>query len=99
MRLSAESEGNQIFDANTSQKETEEVMRDLIVQNLSLGKAIAITFNEFGDLSPTPAVGSFFGEIQDYLENRGFDPGIKVKNFTDENGNITKSILLITRRK
>jgi hypothetical protein len=99
MRLSAESEGNQVFDVNTPQEQDEGVMRDLIVSHLSQGKAIAVTFNEFGYLSPNYVVGSFFGEIQDYLENRGFDPGIKVKNITDENGNITKSILLITRRK
>lgn len=97
MRLSVESEGQSIFDTDTLQDDLDEEMRTSVVKNLSQGKPVAFTF-ENEDAS-SKEISHFYTEIKDYLENRGFDPGIVFKGYSDGHGNTTKSVLLITPRR
>lgn len=101
MRLTAESEGKSLFNVELPQEELGqpdlEELRKLVVTALSRGGPVAFSFKDIAS-SPESVIGPFWTDLNDYLKNRGFDPGFEVKNYTDNNGGTNESILLIKPR-
>lgn len=95
-RLSAESEGQPVFNVDTSQEKFDKKKFEaLVIENLTQGRPVAFSIRAIKNSSPGEVALYLGGELYTRLENAGFDPMIEIVNYPNEEGVTNESIVLI----
>ncbi len=97
-RLSVESEGQQVFNVDTSQEKFDKKKFEaLVIENLTQGRPVAFSIRAIRNSSPGEVALYLGGELYSRLRNMGFDPGFGIENYP-EDGITAESIIQIKPR-